>query len=181
MAAVSDAERDVLESHIPAGEQLIKAYSDKQRTIAVTDRRVLNLTHQVGNRQRDTQLESTLLTTDYIVGADYNRNKSAEFPVIEWLIGASLALIGLFAMLTGMSGGGFENPQMQVVVTVVGAVLILLGVAALIIGGTGESSGGVEVTIHRAGELSDQSWAFPRGETDVAQAISEQVAELNAP
>jgi hypothetical protein len=181
MGTVSETERDILEPHIPSGEKLIEAHAGEQQTIAVTDRRVLDLTHHSANRSEDTELKSTLLNTDYIVGANYERNKSADYPVLEWILGAGLVLSGLMGMVLGMSGGSSQNPTLQIVIAIAGALLILLGVGVFIIAGFGGTSGGVAVTVYRAGDLDDRTWQFPRGETVVARAISEQVAALNAP
>jgi len=181
MAAVSETERDILEPHIPSGEKLIEAHAGEQQTIAVTDRRVLDLKHRSANRSEDTKLESTLLNTDYIVGANYERDKSADYPVLEWILGAGLVLGGLMGMVLGMSGGTSQNPTLQVLFAIAGALLIILGVAVFIIAGFGGTSGGVAVTVYRAGGLENRTWQFPRGETAVARAISEQVAALNRP
>jgi len=181
MAAVSETQRDILEPHIPSGEKLIEVHSGDVRTVAVTDRRVLDLRHRSGNRSEDTKLESTLLNTDYVVGANYTRNKSADYPVLEWILGAGLVLVGLMGMVLGMGEGDFQNPLLQVVIATAGALLILLGVAVFVIAGFGGTSGGVAVTVSRAGGLDDRVWHFPKGETAVARAISEQVAALNAP
>jgi len=157
MAAVSETERNILEPHIPSGEKLIEAHAGDQQTIAVTDRRVLDLKHRSGNRSEDTELESTLLNTDYIVGANYERNKSADYPFLEWVLGAGLVLIGLMGMVLGMSGGSSQNSALQVVIAIAGALLILFGVAVFIIAGFGGTSGGVAVTVYRAGELDNRT------------------------
>ncbi|MDS0258915.1 hypothetical protein NDI56_05855 [Haloarcula sp. S1CR25-12] len=181
MGTVSETERDLLEPHVPSGEQLLEAYSGDVRTVAVTDRRVLDLRHRSGNRREDTKLESVLLNTDYVVGADYNRNQSADYPVLEWILGAGLVLGGVIGMVLGMGDAYSQSPLLQVVIASAGALLILLGVAVFAIAGFGGTSGGVAVTVYRAGGLDDRTWQFPKGETAVARAISEQVAALNAP
>jgi len=181
MGTVSETERDILEPHIPSSERLIEAHAGDEQTIAVTDRRVLDLKHRSDNRSEDTELESVLLNTDYIVGTTYERNKSADYPILEWILGAGLALIGLMGLVLGMSGGSSQDPALQVVIAIAGAFLIILGVAVFVIAGFGGTSGGVAVTVCRAGELDDTTWQFPKGEAAVARAISEQVATLNAP
>jgi hypothetical protein len=92
-----------------------------------------------------------------------------------------LVLIGLLLMVVGMSGGSSQNPTLQIVFAIAGALLVILGVGVFVIAGFGGTSGGVAVTVYRAGGLEDRTWQFPRGETAVARAISEQVAALNAP
>jgi len=181
MAAVSETERDILEPHIPSGEKLIEAHAGDQQTIAVTDRRVLDLKHRSGNRSEDTELESTLLNTDYVVGANYERNKSADYPFLEWITGTGLALLGLIGVLLGIEVVNGQTPLLQLIFATAGVVLMVLGVSTFVNAGFGGTSGGVAVTVYRAGELNDRTWQFPRGETAVARAISEQVATLNAP
>jgi len=65
MAAVSKSETKILEPHIPKGEQLIESFSSTSKTIAVTDRRVIRLTHRKSDREQETEVHSTLLNTDY--------------------------------------------------------------------------------------------------------------------
>ena len=121
MAAVSESETKILDPHIPRGEELIEAYCGNEKTIAVTDRRVIDLRHREGNRKQETELTSTLLTTDYIIGTRYGREQESSFPGIEFLIALVMGLIGL-------GGVGFVGPAG--LVGVLGLVGLRVGVAA---------------------------------------------------
>jgi len=173
MGAVSEAERDVLEPHIPSGEKLIEAYSGEQQTVAVTDRRVLDLSHSADNKSQETALKSILLTSEYVVGTEYSRSESTESPVIEVIAGVGLLVIGAGMAILGV-------PQSDWILGAGGMVALVLGVLVLVYA-QDETNGDVTVTVHRAEELPDQTWSFPRGETEVAQAVTERVAALNGP
>jgi len=172
MAAVSESETKILDPHIPRGEELIEAYCGNEKTIAVTDRRVIDLRHREGNRKQETELTSTLLTTDYIIGTRYGREQESSFPGIEFLIALVMGLIGL-----GGVGFGLDGEPGALIFGV-----MFIGIAALI-GYLAEEqeSGDVSITVYRAGDLPNKTWSLPKGETDVPQAISEQVAKLNRP
>jgi len=172
MAAVSESETKILDPHIPSGEQLIEAYSGDEKTVAVTDRRVIELRHRNRNRKEETELYSTLLTTDYIVGTKYEREQESDFPVIEALIAAILAVIGIAGVAIGING--------EPIGMVVGVVFLALTGAVFYFTEQSES-GDVSITVRRAGDLPNGTWTLPHGETDVPQAISEQVAKLNRP
>lgn len=172
MAAVSESETKVLDPHIPSGERLIEAYCGEEETIAVTDRRVINLRHRDGDRKQETELDSTLLTTDYIVGTEYEQEKETIPPEVERAIAVIVGIVGVVGIAFGITGA------------TIGIVLglVLLPLSALLWYFTeAEESGEVSVTLHRAGDLPDKTWSLPKGETDVPQAISEQVATLHRP
>ncbi|ACV46296.1 MULTISPECIES: hypothetical protein [Halomicrobium] len=172
MAAVSKSETKVLDPHIPKGEQLIEAYSGNEKTVAVTDRRIIDLWHHEDDRSQETELRSTLLTNDYIVGTEYEREQESNTPDLERLIGFLLGVCGVGGILYGLDGTG-------------GAIFggfVLLALSALIIYLTDTTeSGEVEITLYRAGEVPNRTWTFPKGETGVPRAISEQVATLHRP
>ncbi len=173
MGAVSESESRVLEPHIPSGEQLVDAHTDDYRTVAVTDRRVIELEHHQDDRSQDTSLTSVLLTSDYIVGTEYGRSEDTEDPIVEWIIAGILGTMGFMGLIFGATAGtGFH--------LIAGAVLLIITAAVLYFAQT-QTSGEVSATVRRAGDLPDRSWSFPQGEAAVARAISEQVAKLNKP
>lgn len=173
MASVSESETSVLEPHIPSGEHLVESFTGEERTVAVTDRRVMELEHEASDRAQDTTLESVLLTSDYIVGTEYSNDEDTDPPLVEYFAAGLLLFIG--------AGGGLVGFQTGSVAFYFGCVILLI-LGGLILALTqSRESGEVTVTVHRAGDLSDCEWEFPRGETEVAQAITEQVAELNKP
>jgi len=173
MGAVSETERDILEPHIPSGEKLIEAHTGEEHTIAVTDRRVLDLRHSSDNESQDTELKSVLLTSEHVVGTEYSRSETTDSPFIEVFAGVALMIVGVGIIVLGGS-------QSALIMGSGGMLAIILGVLVLVYA-SNQTSGGVTVTVHRAGELSDLTWSFPRGETEVAQAVTEQVAALNGP
>ncbi|QIO25139.1 hypothetical protein [Haloarcula sp. JP-L23] len=139
MAAVSESESRVLEPHIPSGERLIEAHTAENRTVAVTDRRVIELQHEQDDKSQNTALESVLLTTDYVVGTEYGRNEDTETPLVEWLVGGLLAILGLTAVVVGG----------ETISLVIGIGLILGGVAVIYVS-QAQTSGEVSATVHRA-------------------------------
>ncbi|MBX0325568.1 hypothetical protein EGH21_21320 [Halomicroarcula sp. F13] len=170
MAAVSESTSRVLEPHIPSGERLIEAHTADGRTVAVTDRRVIELHHEEDDMSQDTSLESVLLTSDYVVGSEYGRTEDTTNPLVEWIAGGLLAFLGVVIAVVGSETSAL----------VIGVGLILGGVAVVYLS-RAQTSGEISATVHRTGDLSDRSRTFPQGEAEVARAISEQVATLNGP
>ncbi|WP_147435869.1 hypothetical protein [Haloarcula sp. Atlit-47R] len=173
MGAVSESESRVLEPHIPSGEQLIDAHTSDRQTVAVTDRRVIELEHHQDDRGQDTSLTSVLLTSDYVVGTEYGRSEDTENPIGEWVLAGILATLGIFGLIFGITDStGFS---------LISGVTLLVIAAAIFYFAQTRTSGEVSATVRRAGDLPDRSWSFPQGEAAVARAISEQVAKLNEP
>lgn len=173
MASASESATTVLEPHIPSGEQLLESFTGEERTVAVTDRRVMELEHEASDRTQDTTLKSVLLNSDYIVGTEYSNSEDTEPPLVEYFAAGLLFLVGIGAGFVGVEAGSF-------ILYFVCVLFLILGILVLT-AAQSRASGEVTVTVYRAGNLSDRQWAFPRGETEVAQAITEQVAELNGP
>lgn len=172
MAAVSEEERTgVLRPHIPDGEQLITTFTGEIKTVALTDRRVIELHHLSGQDSTETEVKSVLLTSDYVVGTEYENRKETEKADVERLVGGLLVGVGVLAIIAALA---------EIVFAVFGIAFILLG-SAVIYGAEDEEDGQVTMTLRRAGDIPDMTWSFPRGETQVAAAMSEQVARLNQP
>jgi hypothetical protein len=171
MATVSESETKILDPHIPNGEKLIEVYCGDEKTIAVTDRRVIDLRHQTGDQSQETEIESTLLTTDYIVGTKYEREEESISP-------DGAKLLSLLFIIGGV---------VFVALALLEAAFVFLGIVMLLAGGLfwysaeEKESGEVSITLRRAANLPDKTWSLPKGKTDVAQMISEQVATLHQP
>lgn len=167
--------REILEPHIPSGEE-IEALDVRQGNVtAVTDRRILSVTESQSRREQEQEVESLLLTSSQILGTRYGKNISRNESTVQQLVGAGFAVIGVLLLPLGLIGNGSDQ-----------AVLLLSGLIAIAIGvlifwsAEDTTEGSVFITVRRAGEIPDRTWTFPRGQTEVPQAVSEQVAQIHS-
>jgi hypothetical protein len=176
MAGDQSTSSGVLDPHVPHEEDLVASETGDGRVVAVTDRRVISLSEGSTGTREQREIESVLLTSDSVVGTEYSRSDSENKGTLQRIVGAVVALVGLFVLLgaTQVDGG-------------VQAALLAFGLLAVVVGAliywTAEDTmeGGVSITVRRAGDVPDRTWTFPRGHTTVPQAISEQVATVHGP
>jgi len=171
MTAVAEEKTGVLRPHIPDGEKLITTFTGEIKTVALTDRRVIEMHHLSGEESKETEVKSVLLTSGYVVGTEYGNSEQTEKADVERAIGALLVGGGILGLLMGLS---------DIAIVPIGLLLVFLGGLTLYLA-EDEEGGQVTMTLRRAGDIPDMTWTFPRGETQVAEALSEQVARLNQP
>lgn len=94
-----------LEPHVPNSETVLEWFANDEQTIAVTDRRVVDMTRTGSENEHRTLVESTLLGEN-VVGTEYRREMESKFDVAQIAVGVLLGLIGLYLGWTGITGGG---------------------------------------------------------------------------
>lgn len=176
MAAEQAQREDVLEPHIPPEEDLKASAAGRGKITAVTDRRVLSVSEAASETEQQREVESVLLTSDRVVGTRYGRTDSENRATLRRLVGIALAIVGALFFVGGLQVRG----DLQGTLLLVGLVLAGIGVY-LYWSAEDTMEGTVSITVRRAGEIPDRTWTFPRGHTEVPQAISEQVAKIHDP
>lgn len=176
MATDQTQKRDVLKPHIPSGEELRASAVGRGKITAVTDRRVLSVTEVGGDTEQQREVESVLLTSDRVVGTRYGKTDSENRATLRRIVGIALAVLGGLFFLLGIQADGSVQGTVFLVVLIAIAVGVYLYWSA-----EDTVEGSVSITVRRAGDVPDRTWTFPRGETEVPRAISEQVAKIHGP
>jgi hypothetical protein len=95
---------------------------------------------------------------------------------LQRIIGFVLAALGGLFFLIGLQADGSGQ-----------GVFILLGLIAIALGiylywaAEDTKAGSVSITVRRVGDIPDRTWTFPRGQTEVPRAVSEEVARIHGP
>lgn len=173
MEQITEDADDVLSPQIPPGESLKESYKGDGQVVTVTDRRVMLADREATTKGQETRVESVLLTEN-VVGTTYERTQESESPATQIIVGGAMILLGVILALVGINGDSGTG------LLLVGAFVGLAG-GFLIHVAEGSEDGSVTVTVHRTGDLSDKAWSFPKDQTDVAQSIAQQVADLHGP
>ena len=176
MAATQSQDESVLEPHIPPEENLQASATGRGQITAVTDRRVLSVSEAASGTEQQREVESVLLTSDTVVGTRYGRTDSENRATLRRIVGIALAILGALLFFGGLQVRG----DAQGLLVLLGLVVAGIGVY-LYMSAEDTMEGDVSITVRRVGEIPDRTWTFPRGHTEVPQAISEQVAKIHSP
>lgn len=167
-----------VEKYITPDENVNAVSSGNSRTFAVTDRRVLDIQESETNHNKLVENISTTLFTN-ISRANISIEGSTRNTDTSQIIGGVLlGLIGVVAMIFGLSGGGSGT----LIGVLVGAVLIVL-TGWLLLNATEQISGGIRVELHHGTPNSGppDRYILPEDQDETARAVVRNIGRKHAP
>lgn len=183
MPASTESTEEVLEEHLPADESVQGHYrgtnnSGWTRTVAVTDRRIMEITQSRGSTEENVDADSALLTGENVTGVHYGRAEEEEPATGQRLLGGLIGLIGVLLSLFGFVQLTDATSEGGIGLLLFGIILAAIGYY-IIKNAEDAETGDVTLSIERA-NVPDKHYQLPRGHVEVPREASKVVGIRHA-
>lgn len=163
---LSENHVEALEQQLAPGEQVVEHYSSEDRTVAVTDRRILRVTEpREGSENRGTQkVTGVFFTGPQVLGVTVDSREAETVNLSTLLFGGVILAMGVGVSLTAFVIDIMILP---------GLTILAAGFVVTVFAFNGED-GGIDVTIHTTAS-DDEEIELPLEAVDLARSIPAEV------